>query len=38
MAAVAATEHRLSVRIARLEATVDAHDDLIQSCAAPGAC
>jgi hypothetical protein len=30
LAAVAATEHRLSVRIERLEATVNAHDDLIQ--------
>jgi hypothetical protein len=30
MAAVAATEHRLSARIERVEATVNAHDDLIQ--------
>ena len=30
MAAVAATEHHLSSRIERLEATVNAHDDLIQ--------
>lgn len=29
-ASLAATEHRLSVRIERLEATVNAHDDLIQ--------
>jgi flagellin-like hook-associated protein FlgL len=29
-AAVAATEHRLSARIEGLEATVNAHDDLIQ--------
>ena len=30
MAAVAATEHRLSTRIERLEATVNQHDDLVQ--------
>ena len=30
MAAVAATEQRLSARIDCLEATVNAHDDLIQ--------
>lgn len=30
LAAVAASEHRLSVRIERLEATVNLHDDLIQ--------
>ena len=30
MAAVASTEHHLSTRIDRLDATVNAHDDLIQ--------
>ena len=30
MAAVAATEHRLSARMERLETTVNHHDDLIQ--------
>ncbi len=30
LAAVGASEHRLSVRIERLEATVNVHDDLIQ--------
>ena len=30
LAAVAATEHRLAVRIDRLEAIVNLHDDLIQ--------